>query len=125
MTDVTKLVASRITWSLAFAASALFGSGIAAGQSARNAVGEKAGLEEIVVTAQRRAEDIQHVAIRIQTSIAKDPDQLGMSSSTDIGQFASNVEIVMSNGARLMQFDQGGAADAVTRRLPVSFGEYV
>src|SRR5882762_9572763 len=56
-------------------------------------------LETIVVTAQRRAEDIQTVPISIQAFTGKDIEELGIRSSTDIAQFTSNVAIALPSGA--------------------------
>jgi len=56
-------------------------------------------IETIVVTAQRRSEDIQTVPISIQAFTGKDIEELGIRSSTDIAQFTSNVEIALPSGA--------------------------
>jgi iron complex outermembrane recepter protein len=56
-------------------------------------------LETIVVTAQRRAEDIQTVPISIQAFTGKALEDLGVKSSSDIAQFTSNVEIALPAGA--------------------------
>src|ERR1700676_33431 len=56
-------------------------------------------LETIVVTAQRRAEDIQTVPISIQAFTGKALEELGVKSSSDIAQFTSNVEIALPSGS--------------------------
>ena len=101
MRDVTRLTAWRITRGLVLAALVpLTGSGLAMAQSAGGAASESDNeLQTIVVTAQRRAEDIQSVPISIQAFTARDIEQLGIRSSSDIGQFASNVEIALPAGA--------------------------
>jgi iron complex outermembrane receptor protein len=101
MRDDTKSRASRITLGRAFAALALLsGGGIAAAQRAGGAsVDSDTELTTIVVTAQKRAEDIQSVPISIQAFTGRDLEQLGIRSSSDLGQFASNVEIALPAGA--------------------------
>ncbi len=101
MRDVTRLTAWRITPGFVLAAlTPLTGGGLAMAQSAGGAASESDNeLQTIVVTAQRRAEDIQSVPISIQAFTARDIEQLGIRSSSDIGQFASNVEIALPAGA--------------------------
>src|SRR6267154_887436 len=101
MRDMTKLTASRITLGRLSAALALLsGSGWAGAQTAAsNAAGiTDTPLETIVVTAQRRAEDIQTVPISIQAFTGKLLEELGVKSSSDIAQFTSNVEIALPSG---------------------------
>ena len=56
-------------------------------------------LEEIVVTAQKRSQNIQNVPITIQALTAKDINQMGIKSSTDIAQAIPNVDIALPSGA--------------------------
>jgi iron complex outermembrane receptor protein len=63
------------------------------GDSGANAV------EEVVVTAQKRTEDIQKVPISIQTFTAEAITDLGLKNSSDIGQFTPNVDIALPGGA--------------------------
>ena len=98
MRDVTKLKASRITLGQMLAALALLsGNGLAAGQGASSA-GETE-LTTIVVTAQKRAEDIQSVGSSIQAFSGKSLEDLGIKSTSDIAQFAPNVSIALPSGA--------------------------
>jgi iron complex outermembrane receptor protein len=102
MRDVTKLTASRITLGrLSTALALLSGGGWAGAQTATsNAAGiSDTALETIVVTAQRRAEDIQTVPISIQAFTGKQLEELGVKSSSDIAQFTSNVEIALPSGS--------------------------
>src|SRR5579871_393834 len=101
MRDVTKLMASRINWGHACAALALFAGGVAAAQTAPGgaAASSDTELQPIVVTAQKRAENIQDVGISIQAFTERDIEQLGLRSSSDIGQYASNVEIALPSGS--------------------------
>jgi iron complex outermembrane receptor protein len=56
------------------------------------------GVQEVVVTAQHRSENIQTVPIAIQAFTGKTLSDLGVKSSTDLAQFTPNVEIALPNG---------------------------
>ena len=56
-------------------------------------------LETVVVTAQRRSEDVQKVPITIQAFTAKTIRDLGLTSSTDMGQVTPNLSIALPSGA--------------------------
>ena len=56
-------------------------------------------IGEIVVTAQKRSEDIQKVPISIQAFSAKQIQALGVKSSSDLGQITPNVDIALPAGA--------------------------
>ncbi len=73
---------------------ALMGAGHAAAQTAASG----SQVQEIVVTAQRRSQDIQKVPITIQAITGKALTELGVKSSTDLAQFTTNVEIALPNG---------------------------
>ena len=104
MRDVTKyagVVASAIGIAVAMAAAMVSGAGTASAQAAAAntaAVGDTE-LETVVVTAQKRSEDIQTVGVSIQAFTGKALEELGVKSSADIAQFASNVEIALPSGA--------------------------
>jgi iron complex outermembrane receptor protein len=55
-------------------------------------------VETVVVTAERRSEDIQAVPISIQAFTAKQITDLGIKSSIDISQFTPNVDIALVAG---------------------------
>ncbi|HEY7851477.1 MAG TPA: TonB-dependent receptor [Caulobacteraceae bacterium] len=57
-----------------------------------------AQVQEVIVTAQRRSENIQSVPISIQAFTAKDIQALGIKSSIDIGQVTPNVAIALVAG---------------------------
>ena len=59
---------------------------------------EGPGLQEIVVTAQRRAEGVQEVPISIQAFSGAQLKELGIKSSTDLGQFTPNVDMALPSG---------------------------
>ncbi len=56
-------------------------------------------VEEVVVTAQRKSENLQKVPIAIQAFSAKMISSLGIKQSADIGQVTPNVDIGLPNGA--------------------------
>jgi iron complex outermembrane recepter protein len=56
------------------------------------------GIEPIVVTAQRRSQDVQRVPISIQAFTAKAISDLGIKSSTDLGQVTPNITIALPSG---------------------------
>ena len=55
-------------------------------------------ISEIVVTAQKRSENIQNVPIAIQALSPTEIRSLGVRSSADLGQFISNVDITSPAG---------------------------
>ncbi|HEX2590111.1 MAG TPA: TonB-dependent receptor [Rhizomicrobium sp.] len=57
-----------------------------------------AQIETVIVTAQKRVEDVQKVPISIQAITAKTISDLGIKSSTDLSQFAPNVAIALPAG---------------------------
>ncbi len=57
------------------------------------------GKDDIVVTAQRRSENIQAVPLSITAFSGKSLSELGIKSSADIGQIIPNVDIALPAGA--------------------------
>ena len=57
------------------------------------------GADDIVVTAQHRSENIQNVPISIQAFTEEKLQDLGIKSTSDIGQFTPNVSISLPTGA--------------------------
>jgi iron complex outermembrane receptor protein len=98
MRDVTKVTASR-KGGQALVALALTFTGVAAQAQSASSSDKDSELAIIVVTAQRRSEDIQNVPIAIQAFTGKELDELGVKSTSDLGQFAANVEIALPSGA--------------------------
>jgi len=75
--------------------------GIATGAHAQT-LGEResaAQIEEVVVTAQHRAENLQDVPIAIQAFSGQAMRELGVKSTADLGQFTPNVSIITPSGA--------------------------
>ena len=60
---------------------------------------EGQGLQEITVTAQRRAEGVQEVPISIQAFSGAQLQELGIKSSVDLAQFTPNVDMALPSGA--------------------------
>jgi iron complex outermembrane recepter protein len=64
-------------------------------QGATNAPGT---IETVVVTAEKRSEDIQAVPISIQAFTSKQISDLGIKASTDLSQFTPNLDIALPAG---------------------------
>lgn len=56
-------------------------------------------IETVVVTAQKRAEDVQSVPVTVQAFTAKTISDLGIKASTDLSQFTPNLDIALPAGA--------------------------
>jgi iron complex outermembrane receptor protein len=57
------------------------------------------GVETVVVTAEKRSENIQNVPITISAFTSKQITDLGLKASTDIGQLVPNVDVALPAGA--------------------------
>ena len=55
-------------------------------------------VEEVIVTAQKRSENIQQVPLSIQAFTGKTIKDLGIKSSADLGRITSNVDIALPAG---------------------------
>lgn len=84
------------TWAATTAMAIVLG---AAGAAAAQSAAKPDAIGEIVVTAQKRSENIQKVPISIQAFTAKDIRALGIKSSSDLGQMSPNVDIALPAGA--------------------------
>ena len=69
--------------------------GIGVAQAAVETTGR---IETVVVTAEKRSEDIQAVPISIQAFSAKQISDLGIKASTDLSQFTPNLDIALPAG---------------------------
>src|SRR5512140_3548604 len=69
--------------------------GIGVAQAAVETTGR---IETVVVTAEKRSEDIQAVPISIQAFTAKQINDLGIKASTDLSQFTPNLDIALPAG---------------------------
>ena len=71
-----------------------------------------AQLEEIVVTAQKRAESLQDVPISVQAFTGENLDELGVQSAEDIMLHVPNAGILPQGGSKMNYFIRGvGTAD--------------
>ena len=71
-----------------------------------------AQLEEIVVTAQKRAESLQDVPIAVQAFTGENLDELGIQSAEDIMLYVPNAAILPQGGSKMNYFIRGvGTAD--------------
>ena len=71
-----------------------------------------AQLEEIVVTAQKRAESLQDVPISVQAFTGENLDELGVQSAEDIMLHVPNAAILPQGGSKINYFIRGvGTAD--------------
>jgi iron complex outermembrane receptor protein len=77
-------------------AAALAAATLAQAQAAPS--GSASHVEEVVVTAQRRAQNSQEVPVTIQALSAATIQKLGIKSSTDISQYTPNVDIALPAG---------------------------
>ncbi|MHB8531016.1 MAG: TonB-dependent receptor, partial [Caulobacteraceae bacterium] len=66
--------------------------------SAATAEAAPTQVETLVITAQKRSENIQDVPISVQAFSAKDIQALGIKSSIDVGQVTPNVDIALVAG---------------------------
>jgi iron complex outermembrane recepter protein len=67
--------------------------------SSSGAWAQDTGIETVVVTAQKRTEDIQSIPITVQAFSAKTISDLGIKASTDLSQFTPNLDIALPAGA--------------------------
>ena len=83
---------------VAFCALPLFAGSNAFAQTTKES-GNKKQIETIVVTAQRRSENVQNVPISVQAFTGKTLKDLGIKSSTDLTQVTPNLDIALPSGA--------------------------
>ena len=68
-------------------------------------------LEEVVVTAQRRSENLQNVGIAVEAASGLELKARGVTSSTDIVRFMPGINIVGTNGNSGQQFSIRGVTE--------------
>ncbi len=76
--------------------------GAATGSMASAQEGQRVTLEEVIVTAQKRAENLQEVPLSISAIGAQELDNRGIESLGDLNAVAPNVMIRQNPGARLI-----------------------
>ena len=79
-----------------------FAVGAATGGLANAQEGQRVALEEVIVTAQKRAENLQEVPLSISAIGAQELDNRGIESLGDLNAVAPNVMIRENPGARLI-----------------------
>lgn len=100
------VIAAAMLWSYGGAAKAQQVSAVPNASAATSAPGLQSapdttseyGVDDIVVTAQKRSERVQDVPITIQVLTRRDTQKLGVKSTTDIAQFVPNVTIGLPGG---------------------------
>src|SRR5579872_5196356 len=65
---------------------------------ARALAADTGAIETVVVTAEKRSEDIQSIPVTVQAFTAKSIEELGIKASTDLSQFTPNVDIALVAG---------------------------
>jgi iron complex outermembrane receptor protein len=73
------------------------GAALLAGQTAY-AQDANGGIETVVVTAEKRAENIQTIPVTVQAFSSKQITDLGIKASTDLSQYTPNVDIALPAG---------------------------
>ncbi len=81
---------------------------LAAAQTAPPATTDNAGVEDIVVTAQRRSQSMQNVGISITSVTGSQLREFHLTDSVDIAKIAPNVSVSTSNGGQSTQFTMRG-----------------
>ncbi|MDO9487243.1 MAG: Plug domain-containing protein, partial [Sphingomonadaceae bacterium] len=84
--STTALVAASVAW----ASSASAQTADASGTEAQSGVGET-GLEEIVVTAQRRSQNLQEIPIAVSAFSAAELENRGVTETLDLIQYVPNL----------------------------------
>src|SRR3954466_7752519 len=92
--DTCSALRGRYLRSASLGALALF-----AAERASAAETSSTQVEEVVVTAQHKAEKIQDVPISIQAFTSEALKDLGVKSTADLGQFTPNASIITPSGA--------------------------
>ena len=107
---------------LALAASALVN---ASPVLAQQAGAETAGLEEVIVTAQKRAENLQNVPITMQAVTGEQLQEARVKQLTDIVQMAPNLNVVVQNSLSQHVVIRGVGTNEFFGNAPSSVGMYM
>src|ERR1700688_3697572 len=96
---MTRSWRSRQNGGAALLATCLLGLGAVAGaQAPPGDTTGSASLDEIIVTAQHRTENVQDVPITIQALSGQVLENLGVQNTVDLGNVTSNVTITLPQG---------------------------
>lgn len=83
------------------------------------------GIEEVIVTAQKRAENVQNVPITMQAYTAQQLQNAGVSSITDVTQLAPNLNVVVQNALSQHIVIRGVGTNEFFGNAPSSVGTYM
>ena len=99
---------------------------ITAGLCAGNAAAAQGGkLEEVVVTAQKRAETLQEVPVTMQAFTAEQLENYGVSEVTDIIKLSPNLNVVVQNAMSQHIVIRGVGTNEFFGNAPSSVGMYM
>jgi iron complex outermembrane receptor protein len=107
---------------LALAALALVNASPAPAQQAGSAM---TGLEEVIVTAQKRSENVQNVPIAMQAYTGDQLEQSGVKQLTDVVQMAPNLNVVQQNSLSQHIVIRGVGTNEFFGNAPSSVGMYM
>ncbi len=85
----------------------IFGVSTAMAQGSTAGDGQKLAIEEVVVTAQKRAESLQEVPIAISAFTGESLDQLGVTSAEDVMTLLPNAGTISQGGSKFNYYLRG------------------
>lgn len=120
----------RISTCTAALAAAAFWAKAASAQEAETAANANTGIDEIIVTAQKRAENVQDVPIAITAVTAQALQDQNISSVADLSKLAPNVQLdssapIFSSSQILTGFIRGIGQNDVSSSLEPGVGIYL
>jgi iron complex outermembrane receptor protein len=83
------------------------------------------GIEEVIVTAQKRAENVQNVPIAMQAYTGEQLQNSGVSNITDIARLAPNLNVVVQNALSQHIVIRGVGTNEFFGNAPSSVGTYM
>src|SRR5450432_1675501 len=113
-----KLARNRAKWASMPLASAMLASG---GMGYAADTGEPSTLEEVVVTAQKRAEDLQKVPISLQVLSGEKLDQLQVSDFDDFAKLLPSLSFRSNGPSQTQLFFRGISSSNGTVELHAGF----
>jgi iron complex outermembrane receptor protein len=97
----------------------------AAPAPAQQAGAETTGLEEVIVTAQKRAENVQNVPIAMQAITGDQLEEARVKQLTDVVQMAPNLNVVVQNSLSQHVVIRGVGTNEFFGNAPSSVGMYM
>jgi iron complex outermembrane receptor protein len=95
------------------------------GAPAQDAQSSRSFLEEVIVTAQKRAENVQDVPIAMQAFTADDLQKSRVTSLTDVARMAPNLNVVVQNALSQHIVIRGVGTNEFFGNAPSSVGMYM